>query len=658
MHMQSYWKPISYLICLTLFSLQIACGGKKNNSTGEQSTALKITGQVTYVRIPRKMNPDGTPSEFETDPAKFKVLPARGVSLRTVIGKTVKDPNGKDTTIWMNGTYSLTDSEGKYILLVEPSSNVYVELMSETDGIRIVASKFIDTKSIVDRPSYFLRKGIKGNEGGATPGSIINSDAKVDFAVKLDTPWWIGHLSTYQANNAKLETKSTETGSRVRAILDSIYGFKTTIGYPKRSIPLSLHYCSGSNDNPHGSFIEYDLANADHYPKPELPKPELDKYADGHVNHSNDVTYLFGTLRKTRGKNLDDAFDESVIYQLFARYVICQQLTSIPKLASLYPPLDLAGGYFPTTSKADRSDMKDLRPDMALVEGLTDAMTAIALKSPFITATSSAEGQFRDIRIAIKDGKSDQGNDIYSAANISRTAWKLSLYANGTLVNNNVTPLNDEPAGWAKMNFAAMKRFFYIIVPTDADHNPTDLPNLYTQLTRLQEDKTAGEPADLKLIFTNKLLEEILKTCKIQWQRPQSIQSFLLNWDKDPGVDKNPLGLSFPVPFTMSNANPNMDNIYPNFSKDEIISFRFVLSKGRSYQLTINGITDDINVEARIGKRVFSLTKLDNKTDQINLDAGYHVLALRLRSIEKSKNSGNVGLNCQFQTFLPAYEQF
>lgn len=602
---RSSWRSLATLAMLCLFPLGLGCGGKNDPAVSSETANIKISGTVTYIRKPLAAGTDGIPTGLKTDPADFTTLPLRGVGVRAYQGKVETDASGSQVTVWKLVGATITTSEGKYSLSVAPEEPTFIEILSSINpgsstSVRVLATSISDPTPLAKRPFYVLRKAADGTSpaGDQTPSSTPVADSTVDFAIDLTQPWWIGPVSDRIDKTVttavppvttwlpSLSQESAGTGSRVAAILDTVYTFSSNIGDPTPGNLLSLHYDVAAPDSG-PSFVEYD------------------REAYSPTKATN--TY-FGYLRATAAN--DDAWDEGVILPLLARsHLVGQKFTALT----------------PTTPLANRTDLQDLRPEMALVEGFSQAIAAILLKSPYLADTAAGGLVVRDVRAT-----SGLGNDAYSAANLSAIAWALNLHACGTLNGTVVTPVADTPTGWATLSQTALRRFFTIVPPVDATTSlPTDVGSIYSQIARLQEARGAADSVDLAAFFPNATLTPLLQTpFNITWPRPTSTATlpdplvpeagFLGNW----GADPNSLTAALPG-FTLSmvSAHRNALNRFPNFSKGEVYRTQFTLSGDRLYLLSVStpgGIPAGAQIEVAVGgeKYLFS-----DSTSSIELPA-------------------------------------
>jgi len=620
--LHSSWRYLAMSAALCVLAIGLACGGKNDSSESEDAAYVKVTGTVTYTRRPLAVSVDGIPTGLETDTAKFVDLPLRGVAVRAFQAKQQTDASGNPVTVWKLVNSTNTTAEGKYSLSITPGEPTFVEVVSSINpangsSVRVFAASISDLTPLSERPFYLLRKAADGTSpaGDQTPASTPSADATVDFAIGLTQSWWIGPTSNTitKASTTGVPSVSTwtppciaeaaGTGSRVVAILDTAYTLGT-LGDPTPGRTLALHYNVASADAG-SSFIEYDL---EAYPPAKT---------------SN--TY-FGYVRATAAN--DDAWDEGVLLPLLARnYLYSQGFTALA----------------PTTPLVDRSDLQDLRPEMALMEGFSQAIAATLLKSPYLADTSAGGVSFRDVRLT-----TGLGNDAYSAANLAAIAWKLNLHASGTLSGSVVTPVVDTPEGWKNLSQTALWRFFGIVSPKDATtSHPTDVGSIYSQIARLQEAKGSSDTVDLVAFFPDATLTSLLGPFNITWPRPTSTASlpdplvpdagYLADWGADPN------SLTKPLPtfaLSMSVAHRNGLNQYPNFSKSEVYRARFTLSGERIYLLSVltpSGIPTGAQVQVVLGGKVYLF---DATTDPIRLPAlagdstspTYHAIQVRLVS--------------------------
>lgn len=582
--LRSSWRSLAALAVLCFLPLGLGCGGGSDSSGDDSKTpTVTISGTVTYTRKPLLIDADGKPTGLETDTAKFVSMPLRGVTVRIFQAEEETDSSGNPVNVWKVLGSTVTNGEGKYAAIVDAGKSTFVEIASFASDakLRLAATTISDAASATERPFYFLRKSPGGTTpaGDPTPGATVDADATVDFAIGLDSRWWKSLLkntiteTTTTVNGAPVITfdpiateETTGTGSRVAAILDSAYTFGSVFGSPTPGNNLYLHYDPTSSDA-RPSFMEYVRDEQD------------SRYFDGGSRA------YFGHIRGTAAN--DDAWDEGVLFPLFARNsLLAQRFTTL----------------LPTSAQDDRSDLQDLRPDMALLEGFSEAMAAILLKSPYLADTRAGAISYRDIRMT-----GGLGSDAYSAANIAAIAWKLNLHANGTLNGTTVTPVADTKDGWATLARSGLTRFFTVAAPLDENKNATDIASIYGQIARLQEARAATDLVDLAAFFPDATLTTLLQPFHITWPRPKSTATlpdplvpeagFMADW----GADPNSATKALPAfKLSMAYAHPNRENVYPNFSKGEVHIARLTRTKDENYKLTLQGLAPGVRVEVRI----------------------------------------------------------
>jgi hypothetical protein len=512
---------------------------------------VTVSGKVTYTRIPLAFDANGVPRGLETDPAKFTSLPARGVLVRFYKSIQETAPDGSKATVWVAATSSdvVTGSDGTYSASVPKDTPVFVELASRGGGgsagagglTQIIATGINSSLNISERPLYLLRKGLDGTspEGNKTPGTAASANATVDFSVGLQDKWWLGPApATLAAGTVNREinsvTRETEgTGSRVLAILDSIYSWASTYGraVPEDGRSQNLHYRPGISE-PRGSFVEYD-------------KTVYPQSFDGYSLH------YFGSLRG--GADNDDAWDEGVLFPMLARNFTAHRwsIALLPVGARL----------------------TDLAPDLAVEEGFVDAMSANLLKSPYLADTAGAGATFRDIRDLSVFNAGQKSP--YSAPAISALAWELILKAN-SLTSPGTS------ANWSSINPSAMVKFFSLNFPKATDTTTIiDSLSIYSQLARLSETKLAVDPVDLPALFPDSVLTPLLAPFGVPWPRPTTApySGFLQDWGSDPNTSSTAIA---PIGFSMSKA-VRVGGVFPNASQGELAYAKFSLTKDIAY---------------------------------------------------------------------------
>lgn len=539
------------LPALALVSLCFLAACKSSSSSSESSAStITVSGTVTYTRIPLVTTADGVPTGLETDTSKFLSKPARGVLVRFYKSVQETAPDGTKSTVWKlaTGADAVTDSSGKYSATVDKDTPIFVEVVSmlgvgPTPLVRLIADPLGMNSPLnqADRPLYLLRKGLDGSasDTNPTPATASASNATVDFSVGLDSKWWIGVPNPYLVGAAVKET--TATGSRVLAILDTMYSFKSVFGLagPSGLYPgtFDLHYRPGVNE-PRGSYVEYD----------RLVFPQAYDSTEG-------ARHYFGSLRG--GPANDDAWDEGVICLMLGRNAQARSWScALPPAAQ---------------------NLTHLVPDLALSEGLAWGMAANILKTPYLADTSSAGTVVVDIRN--RGGLAANEISPYSAPNLAALSWEMVLKGNSI-----ASP--GTPTTWANLNSSAMVRYFSPVAPKNADASKyVDVMSIYGQVKRLQDGQAAGEPVNLAGVFTDAVLTPLVAPYGLTWPRPTTGEqaSWLLDWGTDPLTQTTPFAA---IPLSMARA-VKVGATYPNASELEVAYAQFYLSKDTSYDVSV-----------------------------------------------------------------------
>jgi hypothetical protein len=316
------------------------------------------------------------------------------------------------------------------------------------------------------------------------------------------------------------------------------------------------------------------------------------------------------------GPEFDDAWDEGALLSMMARNFM--RSSGVPLRFQFpsrkYPKFD---------DPRNQSMMTNLHPTMAMVEGLPDAIAAIALKTPYLTAASGKE--VRDISKtnihdpATGDIIEELPLDIYSAPAITAFTWELALKANG------ITSPGDHDA-WKEMENLSINRFYslqnvYFITDEETgNYQVTDFPSLFTQLATMSYTQGSTEPIDLAEIFTDEVITQMTTEFFNEeiWPRPTegTLSCFITDWGNNP---KTPLP---EVPFTFSMHNAVMDATeeepyyelngvgpYSNLTFKENFSARLQLSQDTAYWLSVIAdppLPPDASIEVRVNGSVLS----------------------------------------------------
>lgn len=566
------------LLAAVVVATGLGCAKKSLAEKAAESSDFKITGTVTYTKVPIHYDANGVPTGLETDATKFTTEKARSLKVRvfqlrpqTLLDYTTRDAwtlVGQATTD-SDGLYSITGVSKTYKTFVEvvgamtqssPSSSIV--LIADPDGV-------YSTKQIVDRPIYVTRKSLDGStsETNATISAVGTADAVVDFNVGLTDKWMVVHPTwwTPYVDPATLTYPETvAAGSRITAILDSFYEFNDNFGNAvptKSTVELDLHYRPGVSAR-RGTFVEW---------RPSL----LPKSYDGTYYHYMGSISAGGTIDGVLQP--DDAFDTGILYALMGRNAIISQGNT-----SIIPT-----GY-PATS---------LAPDLALVEGFGDAYAVTLLEHPYLPAGTGSNrySTVRDIRDLGALTPSQIGP--FSAPTITALTWELAL------INGKITSPGTV-ANWPDMTASYLNRLYSGNPPTMTSGTntvATDCVSLYTQLARLQEDKSGSETSDLKTFFQDGTLTPLCAKFNVPWTTAANaiLPKYTLNWGSD--LDS----LVTPLPsFTLSMSgavkikryfldDANVEQVadyYPNNSRGEVLYAMSASSLDRTYNLKVTTV--------------------------------------------------------------------
>lgn len=566
----------AWVAAIALGLLAVGCGGGGDQvAAGSDSVVLR--GTVTYTRIPLLRDAAGVPLGLETDSNKFVSKPARSVVLRVYQGQEETLADGTKTVTWQITAAGPTDRDGRYALTVKPNKPTFVELVStlqyldaqsKVHSVRLLANPdgIGSSLPLLERPLYGLRKKLDGSEPSAitVPGQVsaITAETTVNFEVGVNTRWlWVPTQPTAEAPSTP---EPGSTGSRVLAILDDGFEVASTIGSPTPGSTLNLHYCPGVSEAK-GTYVEYD-------------RSVFPASFDG-----ASLNYL-GSIRG--GASNDDAWDQAVTFRLFARNrLYASRQEQYPVMPFPVPPL------------ADGSNLQGLAPDLAVLEGFAQGIAALLLKNPYLADTHAGGVTVTNVA----NPSPGLGSDPYSAANLAALFWNVALKA------NNVTAPGD-PNTWKNLDPSVVRRFWmWSFTGSDGTNSFADIPNVWLQLARLKEPKTATETVDLASIFTDAVLTTLATNHGIAWPRPTTGPEarFLQSWPKNPDLGAN----TIPA-YTLSMAGARLDGsgAYPNHSKGEVVYGRFELDQDRIYELSVASspaLPAGAEVEVHLGTQVF-----------------------------------------------------
>ncbi|MGA2081015.1 MAG: hypothetical protein ABSH53_10455 [Holophaga sp.] len=586
-------------IIVTAGLLGLGSGCRKGSS--EAPGTATVAGTVTFTRqtvaydpatgAPTGLNPTGT------------VLVARNVEVRVFQLANDVDQNGNLTATWRLAGTTLTAADGSYSLngIAYEGYPTFVELdgvFQQGVGNQATVKVVADPKGMIastvpepTRPIYVFREDVNGQPFtdpsvfAADPSLLatLTGDVTVNFSLGTGDTWATTVPNWYQAGIAAYPpntdpTKPVETlavGSKILGILDSVYYFSYYYGDPTPSQTpggvLDLHYHPGITESPRRSFTVYD------------PTLMANVAWDGTKLH------YFGTL--AGGPTVDDVWDQGVIFPMLARNSLFGQGKT-----ALFP---YGQGTQPTLPPA-------LAPDLAVVEGLSDAMAATLLQTPFVTDLSAPAGLVgRDIRVF------PAGGGIYSPAALAAAGWQITLVANGI-------PPPGDPSAWGTLNTtpsivpprinpAYTTRFYGLVTPaveiqTQGGPAPVqvDINSMWAQLSRLQENHT-DDPINLSTIFYDSALIPVLAPFGIVWPGsevviPNNIYGWpplAAFWGKDPDSSLQALPTytltmagdpQVPNPAVLT---PSPADVYLNVAQNEVVYGKLDLTQDRAFAVSL-----------------------------------------------------------------------
>ena len=609
--------------------LGLGAGCKRSTANSDTAT---VSGTVSYTRLPVLRDSDGRPTGAL---GAGTVQLARGVVVR--VFQLYQDllPDGKLHQNWRPVGSAVTDANGGYAVggaakgrgtFVEVDA-VFQQVGNHGAAVQIIADPDGIASALPEplRPIYAMRKDLGGTlvPNPVAPVDtdpldpnlpLLSGDTTVNFNVGASDAW-VATLPTWNQPGSNPDPAHPGTqappsasnlllGSRVLAILDSIYTFTYTFGDPTPSKVnggvLDLHYYPGLPAAGPRAFVIYDPAQA--------PRAYDGKKA-------RTFATLSGGPSPASPGTLDDAMDPGVIYPMLARnFLFGQGKTAL----------------FPT----GRSELASLSPDLALVDGLADAMAATLIQSPWLTdATSTAALPPRDIRVL----PAQPG--FASPATVAAAAWRLTLDA------YNIAPPGTA-ADWARIDPTVLARIYnlinpFITIPAKGGEAAlqSDIPNMFAQVGRLQEPRQSGMP-DLPNIFSNLELLVVLEPFGVIWpQPPQLAPSFSADW----GLDPDSLLAALP-PFTLSMTGavqiPDLTigaaagaKVFPNCSQGEVAYAKLKLTYARDYSVSVA-------VPALPATAVIEVT-VDGRSDQTFRFSAADLTAKRVSLSGNPSDAGN-----------------
>jgi len=586
--------------------------GCKRGSADAAGT-VHVGGTVSYSRIPVQY--DGTTGKPTGFGPASTLVPARGVVVQAFQLYLEINQSGQTIPTWRLAGSTVTDLNGSYgfsgSILSGYSTFIEVDgafqmVTGTMASVKIVSDSNGITSSQTEpnRPIWAFREDMNGTplpnqDPTASPSNITipYGDTTVDFNLGVNSggdlwastlPNWYLPGSTYTGGAAIPPVETVTMDARVLGIVDSIYLFSYWYGDPTPSQVkngvLDLHYHPGTFTTPRRSFVVYDPTTLI-----SPTKPLVNLAFDGTKQH------WFGTL--SGNPAADDAWDPGVLYPMLGR----NNLYGQGKTALI-----------PTGNR----NLPSLAPDLAVVDGLGDAMAAQLLMTPFLTDTTAATGLAPlDIRDLSSIPASQLG--IYSPRTAAAVGWQV-------IIGANFITAPGTPAQWAQMTDPNRTlRFFTLIYPninfvtiSSTVTLRTDIASLTTQLARLQEAKNGSDTADLKDIFGDAVLYSLLAPDGISWTNIANLNPYTPGWvhfaaEWSSIANKNSwnppslppslstftlsMGQGDPIPDAVQMANPEILNpvpltVFPNCSQGEVAYGKLGVTVDASYALGL-GVT-------------------------------------------------------------------
>jgi len=571
----------------------VGCGGRKGSSE-EEKPERRVKGNVTYQRIPIKVNDEGYPAGL-VSPSNAETLPLRGAFVRAIFSTEETMPDESKETVWRQADSGYTDNEGNYSLLLPEDvelpafveiqsisgySGNFLRIIAEPDGIYCCDPLTGEGIPQADRFIYSMRKGIDGLPSNDNmPAATKEGEIQLDFEIGLEDKWWISHPS--RGNSLKhaegAELEPIGTGSKVAAILDTAYKAMTFFGSATPDAALDLHYRQGRTEQ-FGTYVEFDREK---FPSAFEPGTSI----------GGGTMHYFGSVRGGPNPETDDAWDEGTLLTMMAR----NYYRSFGVLSRFNPP---PKKWASIDDQRNQLMTVNLHPSMAVAEGMPGAMTAVTLGTPYLTSGSGTK--FRDIRDLDLSGPGLPKPDIYSGPAIAALTWEIALKA------NEIESPKD-PAAWADIDRASIARLYSLLSLTKIDENTgavaeiVDLPSLFTMLSKLAYTAALDEPIDLAKIFSDEVISELTESFfgdKIWPHWPEAgedeegFEYLIKDWGTDPGRpssanNKNPGPIEQNFPLSMADSVLDADGKYSNITKNEHFTAKIKLSKDTPYQLSV-----------------------------------------------------------------------
>jgi len=564
----SWLRPCAAMILLAGF-LGLGC---KSSSTGTAGT-VTLGGTVTYTRLPLVHDSDGKPTGLSSTGV---VTPSRGVMVRAFQLTYDVDASGVRHQNWRLSASALTDSNGDYSFRVYSGYPTFLEVDSvwqqysgHLSTVRIIADPAGINSALSEpyRPIYAYRKDVAGNlvpspvvgdnTSTSTVVAAIGSDTTLDVALGSSDQWVATRSDWYVPGTNTSSTQSQlppsavgiTLGSKLLGILDDAYIVSYYYGDPTPSQVkggfLDLHYYPGRSEATRRSFMVYDRSLTP-------------------LSYDGTIAHYFGSLSGSTA--LDDAWDQGVTYPMLARnFLYGQGKTAL-----------FATGL---------TNLASLSPDLAVVDGMGDAIAATLLQTPYLTDASAATAfSPRDIRTIPTTNPG-----IASAADLAAVAWEASLKVYGVASPGTY-------AEWKSriLEPGYMARLYGLVDVTQTVDDVTydlDICSIYSQLGRLMEAKASSETVDLHLYFTNLSLFAMLDPYGIVWPTTSATWPYLAtDWGRNPDSQTTALP-SFTLSMSQAErvANPLTGaTTYPNCTQGEVAFGRLLLNYDRSFRLSVS----------------------------------------------------------------------
>lgn len=586
MFLPPFFKRLALPLAAGILVLGLACKGSSKKDA-PAATTVTVSGKVTFDRLMMLRDANGLPTGFEATATKLN-QPARNV-LVTLYRQVTVTENSLPQVYFVREATTSTALDGAYSFKVTKGEPYMVELQAAAsfrgfvtnDQVTILEDSasegLYSTAAVNHRKKYCIRKALDGTLPSTAPAAnhvataSVSADTTLDFHVGTSDSWFtadtefdhnanrsllyvVPGYSPASANYQQAGTlESSPTGSRLLGILDDFasIGYYSGLTSTLTVVPgrdserfLDLHYKQGVNQ-PKGTFIEFDQSTY-----PVTPGASGVNVA---LNPFTGVTHFMGAVASS------DAWDQGAILTLAARSFY---------YAGLYSRIELSA----STIEGHKAPMPiaqalpDLQAELALLEGMPQALAALVQKNPYLGASAL---DIRDLT-SLPAAK----RNIYSAPYIRALGWEIALKAH-TITGPGT------PTQWDTMKPGNLTPFFGLVSPTTS----TDLPNLYLQLQNLHVANTSPGGLNPSTIFTDAAIEAMLTGAplsapagNIPWPRPTGgpLSYTIDDWGTQPN------GTLPGTTLSMANATL-VGSSYPNLSVDELRFGRFLQTGTKTY---------------------------------------------------------------------------